>query len=170
MHVFFPTYLFRMFYVVYFDGGTAHINHCHTMLYLFTLFYCKVTLWGMSMSDVLINTALIQFKLSSSSLPEHRVLTTVFHSLRSCALCLASPQEIPYVRSSVSRLLLQVVVGRPRLRSLGGSTRVPVLWCWLGPIVECAQPITISAPWWPSESVSVVFFSRVLHLKLCPAI
>ena len=113
---FFPTYLFRMFYVVYFDGGTAHINQCHTMLYLFTLFYCKVTLWGMSMSDVLINTALIQFKLSSSSLPEHRVLTTVFHSLRSCALCLASRQEIPYVRSSVSRLLLQVVVGRPRLR------------------------------------------------------
>ena len=37
--------------------------------------------------------------------------------LRFCALCLASPQEIPYVRSSVSRyVLLQVVVGRPRLR------------------------------------------------------
>ena len=40
----------------------------------------------------------------------------VFHPLRSCALCFASTKEIPYVRSSVSRLLLQVVVRRPRLR------------------------------------------------------
>ena len=28
--------------------------------------------------------------------------------------------------------------------SLGGSSRVPVLWCWLGPVVGCAQPIAIS--------------------------
>ena len=48
-------------------------------------------------------------------LPGHRALTTIFHPRRSCALCLASPQEIPCVRGSVSRLLLQVVVGRPRL-------------------------------------------------------
>ena len=54
-------------------------------------------------------------KFSSSRL-EHRTLTTDFYPLRSCALCLASPQEIPYVRSSVSRVLLKVVVGRPRLR------------------------------------------------------
>ena len=49
----------------------------------------------------------------SSSRPEHRALTTV---LRSCALCLVSPQKIPYVRSFVSRVLPQVVVGCPRLR------------------------------------------------------
>ena len=63
----------------------------------------------------------IELDISYLLIPLHpvrnRALTTSFHLLRFCVLGLASPKEIPYMRSSVSRLPLQVVVGCPCLSS-----------------------------------------------------
>ena len=63
-----------------------------------------------------------------------------------CALCLASPQEIPYVRSSLSRLLFQVVDGRHRLRFPWVFQSSACLVMLVGSRRRVCPTIAISAP------------------------